>query len=92
MGIMKRMKDIATAEIHTLLDRAEDPIHMLNHYIREMEKEIANGQKALTQQLFLERRQQAFLDEAEETITKRSRQTNSIPPSLLLCKKISNGN
>ncbi|WCK54021.1 PspA/IM30 family protein [Aneurinibacillus sp. Ricciae_BoGa-3] len=74
MKIVKRIKDIATAEIHALLDQAEDPIKMLNHYVREMEEEIARGQQAYANQLYLEKRQMAFIADADLSVMKRTRQ------------------
>jgi phage shock protein A len=74
MGIFKRIKDITVAEIHALLDQVEDPFSMLNHYVREMEEEIAKGQQALSNQIFLEKRQMALILNTEEVIAKRIRQ------------------
>jgi phage shock protein A len=74
MGIFKRIKDITVAEIHALLDQVEDPFSMLNHYVREMEEEIAKGQQALSNQIFLEKRQMALILDTEEVIAKRIRQ------------------
>ncbi|PKG21600.1 PspA/IM30 family protein, partial [Niallia nealsonii] len=54
MGIFKRIKTIAKADINSLLDSMEDPIGMLNEYSREMEQEIGKAQKALSQQIFVE--------------------------------------
>jgi phage shock protein A len=74
MRMIKRIKDIATAEIHALLDQVEDPITMLNHYVREMDEEIGRGQQAYANQLFLEKRQMAFIADAEKSVMKRDRQ------------------
>ena len=49
------------AEINGLLDGIEDPIAMLNEYSREMEQEITKGQNALDRQLFVEKKQAAFI-------------------------------
>lgn len=74
MGILKRIKTITMAEVHALLDKAEDPISMLNQYVREMEEEIAKGQQALASQIFLEKKQLALIVNTEQLITKRTRQ------------------
>jgi phage shock protein A len=74
MGIFKRIKDITTAEINGLLDQIEDPITMLNHYVREMEAGIAKGQQALSNQIFLEKKQLALILNTEKMIAKRTRQ------------------
>lgn len=74
MGIFKRIKMITMAEINGLLDGLEDPIAMLNEYSREMEQEIAKGQKALASQIFVEKKQSALILETEGWVAKRVRQ------------------
>jgi phage shock protein A len=74
MGIFKRVKTITKAEINGLLDGMEDPIAMLNEYSRELEQEILKGQKALSQQYLVEKKQAALLLQTEELIAKRTRQ------------------
>lgn len=74
MGIFKRVKTITKAEINGLLDGMEDPIAMLNEYSRELEQEILKGQKALSQQYLVEKKQAALLLETEELVAKRTRQ------------------
>ncbi|WP_047151721.1 PspA/IM30 family protein [Aneurinibacillus tyrosinisolvens] len=74
MGIFKRIKDMTMNEVHTLLDKVEDPISMLNHHIREMEEEIKKGQQAYAHQLFLEKKHMALIADTETRIAKRERQ------------------
>jgi phage shock protein A len=74
MGIFKRVTTITKAEINGLLDGLEDPIAMLNEYSRELEQEILKGQKALSQQYLVEKKQAALLLETEQLIEKRTRQ------------------
>lgn len=74
MGIFKRMKTIAKADINGLLDGLEDPIAMLNEYTREMEQEMAKAQKALSHQIFVENKQAALILEVKGLVEKRTRQ------------------
>nr|WP_318506069.1 PspA/IM30 family protein [Bacillus sp. T3] len=74
MGIFKRIKTIAKADINGLLDGVEDPIAMLNEYSREMEQEMAKGQKALARQIFVENKQAALIQETKNLVDKRTRQ------------------
>jgi phage shock protein A len=74
MGIFKRVKNIAKADINGLLDKWEDPISMLNEYSREMEQEIAKAQKALSRQIFVENKQASLILETKNTVEKRARQ------------------
>ncbi len=74
MGIFKRIKTIAKADINSLLDKAEDPIAMLNEYSREMEQEMVKAQKALSRQIFVENKQAALIMDTKNVIDKRTRQ------------------
>jgi phage shock protein A len=74
MGIFKRLKTIAAADINALLDGIEDPIAMLNEYSREMEQEIVKGQKALARQIFVEKKQEVLISETKVLVEKRTRQ------------------
>lgn len=74
MGIFKRIKMIAKADINGLLDRWEDPIFMLNEYSREMEQEMAKAQRALSRQIFAENKQAALILETKNVVEKRTRQ------------------
>ncbi|MBB6671846.1 PspA/IM30 family protein [Cohnella nanjingensis] len=74
MGILKRVKNLFLAETNGFLDKYEQPINMVDQYIREFEQELAKGQGALANQLFIEKRQAALIAETETTIEKRERQ------------------
>ncbi|WP_042354493.1 PspA/IM30 family protein [Bacillus rubiinfantis] len=74
MGIFKRIKTIAKADINGLLDGLEDPIAMLNEYSREMEEEMAKAQQALSRQLFVENKQAALILDTKALVEKRTRQ------------------
>lgn len=74
MGIFKRLKTITKAELNGLLDGLEEPIAMLNEYSREMEQELAKGQQALAQQIFVEKKQAALILDIQALVDKRTRQ------------------
>ncbi|MFD2446981.1 PspA/IM30 family protein [Bacillus sp. CGMCC 1.16607] len=74
MGIFKRVKTIARADMNGWLDHLEDPIAMLNEYSREMEQEMAKAQKALSRQFFVENKQAALILETKTLVEKRTRQ------------------
>jgi len=74
MGIFKRIKTIASADINGLLDNMEDPIAMLNEYTREMEQELGKAQAALSRQIFVENKQAALIGQTKELIEKRTHQ------------------
>jgi phage shock protein A len=74
MGIFKRLKRIAKADINGLIDGMEDPIAILNEYSREMEQEIAKAQRSLSRQIFVENKQAALILETKTLVDKRTRQ------------------
>lgn len=74
MGIFKRVKTIAKADINSLLDTLENPIAMLNEYSREMEAELVKAQRALSRQIFAENKQATLINETKAVVEKRTRQ------------------
>ncbi|GFN33347.1 PspA/IM30 family protein [Paenibacillus xylaniclasticus] len=67
MGIFKRMKDLTRASLNELLDKVEDPVIMLNQYLRDMEEEIRQAEVTVAKQLTNERRMKQRLEEAVST-------------------------
>lgn len=74
MGIFRRVKDLLVAETNGMLDKCEQPLTMVNQYIRQFDQELAKGQRALANQLYIEKRQAALIAEAEAVVEKRVRQ------------------
>ncbi|MCP8967712.1 PspA/IM30 family protein [Ectobacillus ponti] len=74
MGILKRISTMVKADVHELLDKAENPISLLNQYMRELEEQVGKAKDALGQQLYLERRQEQLVAEAAAVVAKRARQ------------------
>lgn len=74
MGIFKRLKGIALADINSTIDKMEDPVSMLKQYIRDLEVEIEKAEKSLSNQLFIEKKYEYIIKEAEAVIIKRARQ------------------
>ncbi|WEK55155.1 MAG: PspA/IM30 family protein [Candidatus Cohnella colombiensis] len=64
MGVFQRMKDLTKASVHDLLDKLEDPVVMLNQYLRDMEIEIHDAEVTVAKQMAAERRLKQRLDEA----------------------------
>ncbi len=55
MGVFTRIKDMTKASVNEVLDRVEDPVLMLNQYLRDMEEEIAQAEVAVAQHMASER-------------------------------------
>jgi phage shock protein A len=64
MGVFTRLKDMTKASIHEVLDKVEDPIIMLNQYLRDMEEEIAQAEVTVARQIANERKLKQRLEES----------------------------
>jgi len=63
MGVFQRLRDLTVASIHEMLDKVEDPVVMLNQYLRDMEEEIAKAEVMVAKQIAEERKLKQRLDE-----------------------------
>lgn len=74
MGIFGRMKDIAAADVHRLLDQVEDPVSMAKYYIRQLEEQIDKVRAALEVQIAAEQQFDVLIARTIQVVDKRSRQ------------------
>lgn len=56
MSIFKRMKDMTRASLNEVLDKMEDPVVMLNQYVRDMEAEVREAEVTVAKQMANEKR------------------------------------
>lgn len=71
MSVFKRIGDMTRASIHELLDKVENPVVMLNQYIRDMEEEIAQAEVTVAKQMANERKLLQQWKEAERAAAAR---------------------
>lgn len=74
MNIFKRLRDITVASMNEWLDQLEDPVTMLNQYLRDMEREISNAEVAIARQAAMEKKWKNLVREMEARVQKRERQ------------------
>lgn len=74
MGVFSRIKDMTKASLHELLDKVEDPIIMLNQYLRDMEEEIAQAEVTVARQIANERKVKERYEEAVRLTAQREEQ------------------
>jgi len=74
MGLFKRIGDNIRANLNALLDQAEDPVRMLEQYLRDMEDDIGDAESAVARQLAVVRKFQAQYKEASAMVDKRESQ------------------
>jgi len=71
MGIFKRLRDLSLSSLHELLNRAEDPLLLMNQYVRDMEAELSEAEVAFARQVAAEKRAQHLYEETLELAAKR---------------------
>jgi phage shock protein A len=74
MSIFKRIRDISAAAINDMIDKAEDPVKMLNQYLRDMEDDISDAEISVAKQIAIEKKFKHQYEEAQEMVDKRGEQ------------------
>lgn len=69
-GILKRFKDIMSANINALLDKAEDPEKMIDQCLRDLQEDLAKVKEETAAVMADERRAKRELDECNAEIAK----------------------
>lgn len=64
MSIFKRLKDMTKASLNDMLDKIEDPVVMLNQYLRDMEVEIHQAEVTVAKQIANERSTRQRLEDS----------------------------
>lgn len=72
MGIMTRFKDIMSANINALLDKAEDPEKMIDQYLRNLESDFAKVKAETASVMAEEKSAKRKLEECDGEIAKMS--------------------
>jgi phage shock protein A len=70
MGILARFKDIMSANINALLDKAEDPEKMIDQYLRNLNSDLGKVKAETASVMAEERRAKRAYDENREEIVK----------------------
>lgn len=70
MGILTRFKDIMSANINALLDKAEDPEKMIDQYLRNLEKDFSEVKAETASVMAEEKSAKRKLDDCNEEIAK----------------------
>ncbi len=70
MGILKRFKDIMASNINSLLDKAEDPVKMVDQYLRDLQKDLGQVKAETASVMAEEARAKRAVQENEAEIAK----------------------
>ena len=69
-GILSRFKDIMSSNINALLDKVEDPMKMIDQYLRNLESDLGKVKAETAAVMAEETRAKRELDECTESINK----------------------
>ncbi|MGM7721538.1 PspA/IM30 family protein [Metabacillus sp. Hm71] len=72
--LFKRVKTVVDAELNALLDKAEDPVKMLEQFMRDMEADIRDAESAVAKQIANEKMLQKKYEDAQKMVEKRDEQ------------------
>ena len=70
MGILKRFKDIMASNINSLLDKAEDPVKMVDQYLRDLQKDLGQVKAETASVMAEEARAKRAVQENDAEIAK----------------------
>lgn len=74
MGLFKRLRDLTMSNINAMLDKAEDPVKMLDQYLRDMEQDLQDAEVAVSKQIAIALKLKQQYVEAQDLVDKREAQ------------------
>ncbi|MGO4347679.1 PspA/IM30 family protein [Paenibacillus sp. MCAF9] len=74
MSIFKRLRDLTLSNVYALIEKAEDPVKLTDQYIRDMQEDLADAEKAVAAQIAIEKKFKQLYEEQAQLIEKRSEQ------------------
>lgn len=72
--LFKRVKTIVSSEMNALIDKAEDPVLLVDQYLRDMSKEVQDMEKATAKMMAEEKLVGKKVADLKELISKRESQ------------------
>lgn len=70
MGVLQRFSDIISANVNALLDKAENPEKMIDQYLRDLSKDLAEVKKETAGVMAEESRTKRLVDENANEVAK----------------------
>ncbi|WP_025719332.1 PspA/IM30 family protein [Paenibacillus sp. 1-18] len=77
MSIFKRLRDLTMSNINAIIDKAEDPVKMTDQYIRDMQEDLEDAEKAVAAQISIEKRFKQQYEEQAALVKKREEQAHT---------------
>ncbi len=72
--LFSRVKTVVGAELNSMLDKAEDPVKMLEQFMRDMESDIRDAESAVAKQIANEKMLKRKYDDSQALSDKRMKQ------------------
>lgn len=76
MSLFKRLRDLTLSNIYSLIEKAEDPVKMTDQYLRDMQEDLEEAEKAVAAQIALEKKFKQLYEEQEALVKKRDEQAH----------------
>lgn len=76
MSIFKRLRDLTMSNINALIDKAEDPIKLTDQYIRDMQEDLEDAEKAVAAQIAIEKKFKGLYEEQQALVERRTQQAH----------------
>ncbi|WOZ36332.1 PspA/IM30 family protein [Paenibacillus polymyxa] len=77
MSVFKRLRDLTMSNINAIIDKAEDPVKMTDQYIRDMQEDLEDAEKAVAAQIAIEKRFKQQYEEQAALVKKREEQAHT---------------
>jgi phage shock protein A len=77
MSIFKRLRDLTLSNIYALIEKAEDPVKLTDQYLRDMQEDLEDAEKAVAAQIALEKRFKQLYEEQEALVKRREEQAHT---------------
>ncbi|WP_047153553.1 PspA/IM30 family protein [Aneurinibacillus tyrosinisolvens] len=77
MSLFKRLRDLTLSNVYSLIEKAEDPIKMLDQYLRDMADDLEEAEKAVAAQIAIEKKFKALFEEQEALVQRRAEQAEA---------------
>lgn len=76
MSLFKRLRDLTLSNVYALIEKAEDPVKMTDQYLRDMQDDLEDAEKAVAAQVALEKKFKQLYEEQEALVRKRDEQAH----------------
>lgn len=76
MSIFKRLRDLTLSNVFAMIEKAEDPVKLTDQYIRDMQEDLEDAEKAVAAQIALEKKFKKLYEEQSQLVQKRDEQAH----------------